>query len=305
MMGTHEVKNIRFIVKQSFEGYGKPEALQYEIQLLQRLAGAPHIMQLFAIRDNPLLRAGIGPVLIVENLRGGTLNRFLKQLDELQIELPNRVLWAILLCLVRAIAAMAWPDTMPKETAHPSVPKTQLAHFDMNPKNIMFGEFDPINHRKFPIVKLIDFGITHEHPPMGNPPVEDPGVRRNLFDIGRMMHLLITGQEPGRESENMEVHAQGVHLWLDSYATGLPPSQPAGMNSLDPDLRDSVVYCLAANPHQRPLLESFLPFVAEQVETRTAEVYKDFPNAAYEEDQAIVELVDMTILVPEEPVEIL
>ncbi|KAI0550330.1 hypothetical protein F4679DRAFT_207622 [Xylaria curta] len=121
----------------------------------------------------------------MEYLENGTIETLLQRRRAAGLgRLPNRVLWAIFLCLVRACSAMAYPPPTLPSSRTPKNDKRReglpadagrrapgsLVHGDMNLGNLMFS--DDVNpptfldqqreHNLVPILKLIDFGEAHE-----------------------------------------------------------------------------------------------------------------------------------------------
>ncbi|CAJ2501835.1 Uu.00g046880.m01.CDS01 [Anthostomella pinea] len=187
--------------------------------------------------------------------------------------LPNRMLWRLLMCLVRMCIAMAWPPPIPAGTTNPqhilevagAPPPGLLVHNDVHSGNVMFGSLVPgeVEHDLTPVVKLIDFGNSQEHIDS----IEElPGVKQNLFDvIGRTMLDFITldisvslAIEPGVVSRYspppVKFQVPGGPE-LTTYGNNLTPddaSKPDPYPSLDADLRSIVLRCLAEDGNDRP-----------------------------------------------------
>ncbi|KAI1377846.1 kinase-like protein [Hypoxylon crocopeplum] len=103
--------------------------------------------------------------LLLEYMEGGSIDGLIRRLiavdrDRIQI-IPNRVLWAIWLCLVRACVAMKYPprkfhpgrhkgsapsgsedliETIPPP--HKRWRAKRMVHFDIDPSNIFIGDFE-------------------------------------------------------------------------------------------------------------------------------------------------------------------
>ncbi|KAI0016241.1 protein kinase-like protein [Xylariomycetidae sp. FL0641] len=131
--------------------------------------------------------------LLLEFLENGDLHNFLLKVIAMQERIPNRVLWAFWLCMIRACVAMEYPpnkfhpqrrDPPPADQAaaasndnawkrigddlYEDIPPARrrwaakrMVHFDIDPKNILIGEHDPQDqeHRLVPRLKLADFGL--------------------------------------------------------------------------------------------------------------------------------------------------
>ncbi|KAI1083392.1 kinase-like protein [Whalleya microplaca] len=281
----------RFVVKHSLGDAKETQALMNEIQMLQ---GASHILQPFAITDNPLLQAFDGPSLITEYAEHGTLGAFIVKAAAWGQPLPNRLLWRLFLCLLRFVIAMAWPDVDIKEQVPEQeeirAQKSQIVHNDMHTRNIMIGSFDKDEHFLVPILKLIDFGLARNAPSgLSFLPTSDAGVKQNIYDIGVVMLDLITGTNlrPTRRAL-MDVRIYNRSILINSAAVAIaPPRFP----NLDPDLRGLVVWCCAANMDDRPYLETLANIISQQVETKTAASYAGYPLQVNETDERVAAIV--------------
>ncbi|KAI1205885.1 uncharacterized protein F4807DRAFT_464346 [Annulohypoxylon truncatum] len=141
--------------------------IRNEIQSLHALQHAEHIVDVLTISDNPLEpdRQGQGglhiPFIILEYVENGTLELFIQRIGG--AILPNRFLWRLFLCMVRACVAMAYPPAQGrKEETVASAQPSALVHWDMHNRNFMFGAIlgNYQEHLLVPILKLIDFDIS-------------------------------------------------------------------------------------------------------------------------------------------------
>ncbi|KAH9991318.1 hypothetical protein F4779DRAFT_632039 [Xylariaceae sp. FL0662B] len=156
------------------------EGIRNETHWLQILKNAEHIIRILTISNNPLqpgqrTRAGFPQeYVILEYLEGGTLGAFLQRIGNRII--PNRILWRLFLCIVRACVAMAYPPAAGRrEEVRDSVVPSTLAHFDMHNDNFMFGNLNAnsLEHSLVPILKLIDFDLATDQEGEGEWPDED------------------------------------------------------------------------------------------------------------------------------------
>ncbi|KAI1421233.1 hypothetical protein F5Y12DRAFT_718712 [Xylaria sp. FL1777] len=225
-----------------------------ETECLAPLIWAQHIVTMIKIpfesKDTAWIRDN---TIITEYLENGTLRDFMERLkrDDPARKIPNRVLWAIFLCLVRACIGIAYPPGDPKkapsgpkdqilETLPPNLntrPPSKLAHSDLHEGNIMFTDFDSIEHRRFPALKLIDFGMSVER---------TEGVEENILSVGE--------------------NKRRLHPNLDS------------------DLLTLVAQCLDRNPAKRPTLSRLLSVIRPKLE-------QTYPNIRQESDRNISDLV--------------
>ncbi|KAI0192377.1 hypothetical protein EV127DRAFT_491556 [Xylaria flabelliformis] len=202
----------RFIVKTVL--LGNDIEITNEKKWLERLRWAEHIVTPITLDPDPLT-AFAKPSLVIEYLENGTIDALLQKRRAAGLgRLPNRVLWAIFLCLVRACLAMAIP---PPPIPNPRTPKDKrretlpadadaqilqdLIHSDMNLGNLMFGDDisqdqpPDTEHHLVPILKLIDFGDAYEvEGPEAEPPRKTYDETLHLFarmrnDLGRLRDI--------------------------------------------------------------------------------------------------------------------
>ncbi|KAI0442256.1 kinase-like domain-containing protein [Xylaria telfairii] len=112
--------------------------------------------------------------IILELLENGDLSNFIVKVREQNEDIPNRVLWSFLLCLVRMCIGLAFPpdrieeyDNMPGPITETFIDylkdeQSRIVHFDMDPRNIFIGGLSEDEHRITPILKLGDFGLAVE-----------------------------------------------------------------------------------------------------------------------------------------------
>ncbi|KAI0968312.1 hypothetical protein F4678DRAFT_474467 [Xylaria arbuscula] len=277
----------RLVVKASF-----PEvrgAVARERDWVYHLRFARHIVKWLSLSPDLMApRPGNEgfrmPYFFVEYLESGTLGQFQKRIEnvatlrltsrlEIPFLLPNRLLWSIFLCLIRACVAMAWPPEGPDvvfEVPTQSEPWT-LAHMDMHNNNVMFGNIDDneAEHRVMPVVKLIDLGEALERP-VGEsrfPPDQygiegydnvlllathrpntgrrNQGIDKNLLDVGVLMANLVSNTQGFVITCRRNITDTNIHPYLDK------------------DLRVLIQRCLAVDPENRPRLEELIELVGQ------------------------------------------
>ncbi|KAK8069032.1 hypothetical protein PG994_005648 [Apiospora phragmitis] len=280
--GQKDGTSRRLAVKRALDG--EEDVLRNEIRWLKELAGSAHIVRIVASHDGvkkqgPVARfvrklslrgsrgnvkdslVGLqGPVLMMEYLENGDLAQLYYMTIKYGLVVPNRVLWSVLLCLVRAFIAMAYPRKA-DENAEPCLEEipgegTQplnLDHGDLHMGNVMIGDIASPSgdeHELVPILKLIDFGQAIE---------SQDGMRENLFKISKIMINLIT-----RRVIQVNDKTASDYKGYRAHATEILPPPPEDpyreykYTSLDPRLRDLIARCLAQEPGERPGLAEML-----------------------------------------------
>ncbi|KAI1505006.1 hypothetical protein F5X99DRAFT_405641 [Biscogniauxia marginata] len=304
----------RFMVKAAYEEVD--EQVRREATWIQRLRAAKHIVDPAVPRTDPLRTAWTLPYLFMEYLESGSLEDFQQRVrgatrtlpdgTEVPLVLPNRLLWSIFLCLIRSCIGLAWPPQGPAAQLERPLghQPRRLAHRDMHQGNIMFGDLEAevAEHLRVPLVKLIDFGEAREletgeaisaadlgkfdvplnlaqyRPATG---ARNPGIDRNLLDIGCIMARVIRGRKFGSAAQCRE------------HSTD-PDVHP----SLDPDLRLLVQRCLAVDPANRPRLEELARSIGADEFSKT-EIYYELkgmnPNRL-ESDDSLEYIVSTFIL---------
>ncbi|KAI0202912.1 kinase-like domain-containing protein [Astrocystis sublimbata] len=277
-----------------------------EIEMMTRLNGSAHIASVIDAREDgegqmgfimrlvaillgrPHMLIGLpGPTLVLEYLEHGTLDRLLRVVRSKNIVLPNRLLWSIYLCLVRACIAMEFPPDKPfgSELELEEIPADgqaaaeSIVHHDLHPGNVMIGTAggDFAEHSIVPPVKLIDFGMADWG--------DDTTKGKNLQDVSALIYWLILREYPKFER----------HRWYRGIKTHagrlLPP--PAHRQwpfpLLDEDLRDLVMLGMAADPSECPSLAHALENCQHALRFKPPRFYG--VNAARETDESIGQLL--------------
>ncbi|KAI1194240.1 hypothetical protein F5X97DRAFT_327797 [Nemania serpens] len=126
----------------------------------------------YEIRRRP--RKPVIPMIMLELLENGDLSHFIVKVRERYDTIPNRVLWRFFLCLVRMCIGLTYPpdrreeyNGLPgpiKETVPDPLKRnpSRIVHFDIDPKNVLIGDFVGDNHEVTPLLKLGDFGLATE-----------------------------------------------------------------------------------------------------------------------------------------------
>ncbi|KAI1430030.1 kinase-like domain-containing protein [Xylaria sp. FL1777] len=112
--------------------------------------------------------------IVLELLENGDLANFIAKVREHNEQIPNRVLWNFLLCLVRMCIGLAFPPDRNEDYDGVPGPITEtvpyyikdepstIVHFDLDPRNIFIGGLTGKEHQITPILKLGDFGLATE-----------------------------------------------------------------------------------------------------------------------------------------------
>ncbi|KAI1193778.1 kinase-like domain-containing protein [Nemania serpens] len=275
------------------------DAMTNEISWLQVLRYSSHVVNILTIQNGPNagLRGLDSIFIILEYMENGSLRQFIER--TVDIDLPNRILWSLFLCLVRACVAMAWPPQQGQpEEPKSNITPSSLAHWDMHGENLLFGRLGGISEHSFvPILKLIDFDNAAEvdeeieADPIDIESFDDEleleryrrhqgatnmGTRANILDIGMIMTRILSGDHTLDEGGSREFIEHEHPL-------------------LDDDLQLLIVRCLAADPINRPKLDELLGRTFNAAMSRT---YSNTPYHNYETDARVREIVQRCILNP-------
>ncbi|KAI1390340.1 kinase-like domain-containing protein [Hypoxylon trugodes] len=244
------------------------EGLRREAIILKGLRYCRHIVTIFTSPNDPLkpARESYGWAwAFLEHIENDTLTTFMVRAKEKGLKvLPNRLLWSIFFCMIRAYIAMAWPVKNYKdlETAK-AIDPSGLAHNDIHGDNLLFGSYmRGREHGLSPILKLLDFGLADLSEEDSHARQHPTGEQSNILDIGIMMASVIGLQTDRKYSgEEMEVDlselgraddvlspAAGI---LEDFDNGTPDPYPL----VDKDLRLVLAACLAVDYRDRPTLE--------------------------------------------------
>ncbi|RYP73141.1 hypothetical protein DL771_003777 [Monosporascus sp. 5C6A] len=263
--------------------------LDKEIDVVQRLRGAPHIAQPVYLNPDALRKLS-RPYLIVEFVENGTLKEFYDRVIDEEMPLPNRVLCGFFFCLLRMCIAIAYPDRkipeyppftpeqplpleeIPDEDERGNHPRAQWVHGNMTMDNILIGDHNPLEgeHILTPILKLIDFGAVYD---AEDPDKKDIGVKTNIYDIGRIMRILMTlDDEWDPAPGDVTVEIDGVQRTFTTAAASLHPASE--WPNLDPDLITIVLCCQAIDVDNRPSLGQLMHALDHQAATKNHTWYR-------------------------------
>ncbi|KAH8157089.1 hypothetical protein CIB48_g11154 [Xylaria polymorpha] len=268
---TKEGRNI--VVKFAFSEYENrnkqaDEEIENERRWLTMLQGSQHIVKVLGYEVD---RSKISrPVLVLEYVEYGSIQDLCKRLTAGNVGVPNRVLWSMFLCLIRACVGFAYPpwqndekETIPEDgIKKPS----SIIHNDLHDENVLIGELIPdnIEHRDAPILKIVT------------------GVIAKKYSTLR--------------DENMEVdipdetgNVRKIIAFTDPALRDSPYLLPA--------LRNLLLLCQAANPKDRPSLQYVLKTCEDAVTTHTAQSYTGIAgyDSALESDDSIRSVIQQIV----------
>ncbi|KAI1661824.1 hypothetical protein F4813DRAFT_174256 [Daldinia decipiens] len=237
------------------------------------------------------------PYMISEYLENGNLDRLLHRISYHQVPIPNRVLWSIALCMLRACIGMAYGrpsredlvagirgeipeprlETIPPGDAGPR----GLVHGRIESKNLIFGTPDNFREHSFVApLKLAGFSQAHM--------IEDArGPKENLLGMGKMLFILAMNdynQEILHDSMVQPTIQNGI--W--TYATLLYEDNP----NIDLDLKNLIGYWMNCDPNLMVNVRHVLPLVEKAVEERGEAFY---PGVHRETDASVRAFLQLMI----------
>ncbi|KAI0451379.1 kinase-like domain-containing protein [Xylaria acuta] len=273
--GTKKKRNV--VVKFAFSEYENrnkqaDDEIENELRWLTMLQGAEHIIK---ILGNEVDKSKVSrPALVLEYVEYGSIQDLCKRMTARNIRAPNRVLWSMFLCLIRACVGFAYPpwqngekETIPAdETKKPS----SIIHNDLHDENVLIGELMPdgVEHRHAPILKVIDFGKAMEVPP-GNGVTGD---QTNIQEAARIITGVVAMKYSTLRDENMEVDIPDETGDVRKIVVFTDPALRDSAYLL-PALKKLLLLCQAANPKDRPSLQYVLNACEDAVTTHTAQSY--------------------------------
>ncbi|KAI0023920.1 hypothetical protein F4780DRAFT_776150 [Xylariomycetidae sp. FL0641] len=318
----------RFVVKHLGSADTYNIAAQREFDMLERLRGAQHIVQLVGPG-----RAEVNGrlVIVMEFVGHGTLRAMLERFQDRGRGVPERILWCIFLCLTRACIAMSFPprgaenEPVQRETPPPGrEPTTSICHNDMHFENVMIDEIvlgDP-EHSVVPLFKVIDFGVaTALQEDMGSfgeassPAYGDEAIaydgdawEANILSVGELMSGLAIGEDvlgatTGRSVTLLATGTSGSSAVPPVFTTRAPAELDAAPVSAA--LRGLVARCLAAAAEERPGREELLEACEAAVyderrwwggDSADASYYHHSGRVVYETDRAVRDAVQELLL---------
>ncbi|KAK8023919.1 hypothetical protein PG993_011985 [Apiospora rasikravindrae] len=301
------------VVKRAFPGKGTEKSMRTEISWLQILAWRSRYTTSFVWEIGDLFRSrarylnGLpGPTIVTEYVENGTFENFFDKTCESPEPVPNRILWSILLCGIRACIGMMWPIRAPHkapteiEIIDPSRPPLMLQHSDIHMNNVIFGELQhgSEEHDLVPAYKLIDFGVARDV----DEDLFPPGKFHNIIPLlpppfpSSVPSLLMIRLFPTNQIV-MALIAKEYNWWsrwgafmdgyieTDAYDLYMPGAE-LRYPTLDPDLRQLIGRMMAKEePHRIPIRDC-LALATAAVRDKTAD---DYPaNRAAKTDDAIL-----------------
>ncbi|KAH9905107.1 kinase-like domain-containing protein [Xylariomycetidae sp. FL2044] len=234
---------------------------QKERDMMTRLRGAEHIVQ--PVKGGLQIIEGL-PYLIMEFAGNMTLQEFVNRAFKLRIQLSNRTLWSIFLCLIRACIALRFP----RELDSPAVPVTReripppdaplptscIHHLDLSPSNVLVTHnFAPQEHIWAPQLKIIDFGCSVTVPPgPRDGAVFAEEWDANIYGIGLIMTMLLV-PVPDEALVEREVELYLPEHGWDLLVTAADPDLDK-LPYLDAELRTMILWCMQMTPEDHPSL---------------------------------------------------
>ncbi|KAI0853477.1 hypothetical protein F5Y00DRAFT_270644 [Daldinia vernicosa] len=283
---------------------------------LKMMQKAMHVVNLIEPPHDPFAKTfpdvdphGLKGWVFMEYLENGTLRQFTDNVyDLLDGPLPNRLLWRLFLCLIRACIAMSYPPHEgpiggATERIRPDRRPRRIEHGDMHDENVMFGPMIPdggIEHALTPILKLIDFGSVEEFPDEDE--FVERGESRNVFHMGVLMCLLISQDsdettlvtDGGIAEYNGELDMGEGQPSITVAAGFLCPDNPDNedYSHIDSFLLDLVLQCTACRWQDRPRLVDLEILAYQGVTERTPQAYAEAGlNAEAESDENIRRII--------------
>ncbi|KAI0459941.1 kinase-like protein [Xylaria acuta] len=317
-MDRFVVRQKRIAIKLARSGAAERAQLKNELKILKRLRGAKHIVKMVASCDDlrsvstyasrikeqtnplgsivgvfgkltrlppsaafvPLEGIMEGPAVALEYLDKGDLVSVKIRTDYDGEVMPNKVLWSLFLCLIRACIGMAYPLERPEgsrsilETIPADGPRASgVIHNDVAPRNIMIASGDGLEeHHIEHMFKLIDFGSARVYDPPRGP-------RENIYDCAKTMFGML---------DFIPIGSYPV-VWKDGVTRAgniLPPEDEPDNDPyplIDLDLRDLIARCMYSDAAKRPSLQEAL----ETGQRALAKDLDDFPEPDEETDESI------------------
>ncbi|KAI0975383.1 hypothetical protein F4678DRAFT_457663 [Xylaria arbuscula] len=295
------IKERNIAVKFAFSEYEHRNAqaddeLENERHFLTLLQGAEHIVKVLGYEVD---RSSVSrPVLVLDYVGYGSIQDLCKRMTVRDIRVPNRVLWSMFLCLIRACIGFAYPpwqnDEQEMIPTDGSKSHSSIIHNDLHDENVLIGELMPdgIEHQHVPILKTIDFGKAAVVPP-GNWESAD---QKNIQEAARIITGIVAKKYSTLRDENMEVDIPGETGIIRKIIVYTDPAL-LDNSYLLPDLKSLLLLCQAANPNDRPGLQYVLNACENAVITHTAETYAEIADydSTLESDEAIRNVIQQIV----------
>ncbi|KAI0515060.1 kinase-like domain-containing protein [Xylaria bambusicola] len=289
------------------------DELRNEIKWLKQVHGSKHIVRIVASCEKPsqpdwdtepqiqehqplppqtafnCLAQLEGPVLALEYIENGSLLDFFWRMQDEDVHMSNRMLWALFLCLIRACIGMAYPIGSPigTEPILETIPRDgrlagDITHNDIAIRNVMLGGGDDLGeHHIGQIFKLIDFGQADD---AAGPAL---GPTRNLRAVAELVAVMIN--MAGINTERTKIYKGKATLAGDI----IPQRWGNPYEWLDPDLAGLIAECMYKDSRNRPTLEGALRRASDAVMNKRPGSY---PEPREETNDAIQKFVQKYIL---------
>ncbi|KAL7627260.1 hypothetical protein AAE478_001449 [Parahypoxylon ruwenzoriense] len=252
--------------------------------ILNSLRGAEHIVQLIGTGRYQL---GTTYALIQEYVMFGTLGDMLQRYSEFRQAIPNRILFNVFLCLIRACIAMKYPPRLHanqgirRETLPASrIPATNIQHNDLHFGNVLIAEpnMNDREHTLGPFLKVIDFGeatLVEEDEELRSPVDTHDDLSTNIYEVGSIIMNLAIGGDldpimPGRE---VTVHTANGPLQMVTEAP-----QEIDQIHITRELRDLICRCMASEIDDYPDLQEALDICQRNVLEKTENDFSELPG---------------------------
>ncbi|KAI1801921.1 hypothetical protein F4811DRAFT_573635 [Daldinia bambusicola] len=238
------------------------------------------------------------PYMISEFLENGRLDRMLQKADFHRIPIPNRVLWSIALCMLRAYIGIAYGRPSPEDydaSIRGEIPDARLETIPPdagNPRGIVHGLITRNNfvfgnpggfpeHNLVPSLKLIDFSQSYM--------VENGNVvRHHLTQMGQLLFTLAMSDYDDVILTDSIMHPS-VQNGILTTATALYELEDG--NRIDMDLKNLIGYWMSIHPDLGFDLPHILRGLELAIEVRNEAFYAGVPQETDASIRAFLQLM--------------
>ncbi|KAI1463286.1 uncharacterized protein F4812DRAFT_463822 [Daldinia caldariorum] len=238
------------------------------------------------------------PYMISEYLENGTLDRMLLRAAYHRRPVPNRVLWSVALCMLRACVGIAYGRPSPEDydaARRGEITDTRLETVPPdagNPRGLVHGAIDRTNfvfgspggfpeHDLVPSLKLIDFSQSYM--------VENAAVvKDHLMEMGGILLQLAVG-DYSHEILTESIANPSIQNGIWTTATALYELQQG--DNVDMDLKNLIGYWMSIQQGLDINLQHMLPLVEQAVETRNEAFYPGVPRETDASVRAFLQLM--------------
>ncbi|KAK4222364.1 kinase-like domain-containing protein [Podospora fimiseda] len=266
-------------------------------------------------------------MLFIEFMSRGRFDDYIRRVAEQLSEFPDQVLWQIFDCLFRAVIGMAYPtafhplNTDPRTEHVPTISETcrglpvldstshrdRIIHFDLEPLNILVGNFDQDEHNVVPLIKVSDLGLAktfngketnawavwatrqsgkhhifapEQHTEEWDYLDELPDMNisetagnynwwTNLYQVALVMWKLITLHDYEYPPVIEEIEIKQIDGTLVKEWTYGGYLFHSKFNHIDSDLRNLVALCMIHNPTHRPKMQDIELCIQKHLDKET------------------------------------